>query len=91
MSDVSNVYSFGSRIPDTDQRSEFLNHLAAAYDNYVEAVGCEPDAVVAVWCGIKQPARSTWLVTRESEGGATSCLALATQVMSKACSDNGEE
>lgn len=61
----------------TEARSEFMRHVAEAFDDYVRAHSDEPEALVMVFCGLRQPARSGWLIRGESEGGGCTVVCLA--------------
>lgn len=67
----------------SEARAAFLQQAAGGFDAYVEAYGHEPDAMIHVYCGLKQTARSGWLFRGESEGGGTSLLALASATLMK--------
>jgi hypothetical protein len=76
-----NVVSLKAGPVASDAKAEFMRHMAASFEKYVEDFGCEPDALVAVYCGLKQTARAHWLIRGESEGGAASIIALAAMAM----------
>lgn len=67
----------------SDRKAHFVNHVGACFDAYVSDYGQQPDAIVLVLGGVKQNARCSWTVQGESEGAATSMLALATGVMTR--------
>jgi hypothetical protein len=60
------------------RRQAFVQAVAASFDLYVEAYGHEPDAIVYVLCGLKQPSRIAWDIHGDSMGGPTSILSIAT-------------
>ncbi len=61
-----------------------MQQAAQAYDSHVRTHGVEPDAMVNIYCGLKQPADVYWAVRGDSEGGATSVLALAQAALNRA-------
>lgn len=71
-----------------DQKDHFTNHTGAAFDSYVLAHGYEPDAVVLVMGGLKQSARVAYSVRGDSQGGATSMLALAQAAIQREMQSN---
>lgn len=81
---MSVVPLFGQPVTN-DRRAAFMAAAEASFDKYVEDCGTEPDAMVWVYGGIKQTARTGWLVSGDSEGGPTSMLALASAVLFKDC------
>jgi hypothetical protein len=64
-------------------REAFVSHVAMMFDGYVRDYGAEPDALVLVFGGLKQTARSGWLIRGASEGGTTTMTALAAAVLMK--------
>lgn len=78
-----NIVAFGKRAPDTERRAEFINHFAAAYDDYVAQLGYEPEAAFHVFTGCTQATRSGWMVKGNSEGAASPLLALAGLALSQ--------
>ena len=79
----TNVHALNGANLDSDRRRDFLNHIFHAYDTYVQLTGLEPDALVVVMGGVKQPSRVNWLMQGESRGASTSMLALAHAVIGK--------
>lgn len=64
-------------------RGDVVNHLANSYDSYTKAQGCEPDAAVVVFCGLKQSAEAYWIVRGDSSGGGSSILSLAAATITR--------
>lgn len=62
---------------ENERRAAFLQAVATSYDLYVTDHGEEPDALVYVLCGLKQPSRIAWEIQGPSMGGASSILSLA--------------
>lgn len=62
---------------ENERREAFMRAVATSYDFYVEEHGHDPDAIVYVLCGIKQPSQIAWDIQGESQGGPTSILSLA--------------
>jgi hypothetical protein len=76
---------------DGEAREAFLATVGASFDQYVENHGFEPEALVTVWCGLKLPSQSHWLIRGASEGGGASILALAQATIAREFGDdNGE-
>lgn len=61
----------------SDRRAAFLRQTAASCDSYLLKTGEVPDAMVTVFCGLRQDSHLFWAIRGESEGGASSILALA--------------
>lgn len=72
-----NVISFSGAPIDSERREAFVQAVAASFDQYLTEYGYEPDAIVYVMCGLKQPSRISWDIRGDSERGATSILAVA--------------
>lgn len=72
-----NVVSLKGASISNARREAFLQAVGASFDIYVEHHGYEPDAIVYTLCGLKQALQMAWHICGESEGGATSVLALA--------------
>jgi hypothetical protein len=72
-----NVVKLGQAAVDSPRRTLFLQTVAAAFEEFVAAYGREPDAIVYVLNGIKQPSQVGWCIEGESGEGVTSTLALA--------------
>jgi hypothetical protein len=77
----ANVVSLHGQPVENDRRRQFAESATASFDAYVESFGVEPEAMVWVFGGLKQSARSGWLVTGDSEGGPTTMVALAAAVL----------
>lgn len=60
-----------------ESRAAFVQAVAASFDLYVERHGHEPDAIVYVLCGLKQPSTIAWDIRGDSMGGPTSVLSIA--------------
>ncbi len=60
-----------------ERRALFVQAVAATFDFYVERHGYEPDALVYVICGLKQPSIVAWDIRGESKGGGGSILSQA--------------
>lgn len=80
---MSEVVAFRGVAPSTERRALLLNEFAGSFDKYVADYGVEPDAYVTVFGGLKQTARVSWLIQGETEGGATTMLALASAVITR--------
>lgn len=72
-----NVVSLKGGPIENERREAFLQAVAASFDLYVESHAQEPDAIVYVLCGVKQPSRIAWDIRGESAGGPTSILSIA--------------
>lgn len=66
---------------DSSGRAAFLAHVAESFDKYVATYGHEPDALLAVFAGIRQPAHSFWLIRGDSEGAANAMLLLGAHTL----------
>lgn len=66
-----------------DRKANFVNHAGSCFDSYVAKTGQEPDALVVVLGGLKQDAIPSWTVQGDSEGGATTMLALAAAALGR--------
>lgn len=62
---------------ENERRATFLQAVAASFDRYVSENGQEPDALVYVMCGLKQPSQIAWDIRGDSMGGPVSVLSLA--------------
>lgn len=74
---TDNVVSIHGAEISNARREAFMRAVAASFDIYVEARGEEPEALVYVLCGVKQPSQIGWDVHGESRAGVTSVLSLA--------------
>lgn len=61
----------------SDRKANFINHAGQVFDSYALRYGEQPDAMVMVLGGLRQAAETFWIVRGDSEGGATTMLALA--------------
>lgn len=71
---MSSVVSLHGQSIESDRRKQFIDAMATAFDGYVEKVGYEPEAVAWGFAGVRQPARTHWLVTGDSEGSASAVV-----------------
>lgn len=86
-----NVVSLHGADITSDRKAEFLHSVATSFDSYVETYGAEPDAVVYHLLGLKQSSELHWMISGNSQGGATSILALAsTGLMRHLCSSESD-
>jgi hypothetical protein len=74
---TDNVVSLRGEGVASARRASFLQAVAESFDLYVKDHGCEPDGLVYVMAGIRQTSQIGWHIEGESEGGATSVIALA--------------
>lgn len=74
---TADVVSLRGGEVENERRAAFVQAVAASFDLYVERNGQEPDAVVYVLCGIKQPPQIAWDIRGDSMGGPTSILSIA--------------
>lgn len=72
-----NVVSLKGGSLNQERRDQFAKAVAISFDRYVEEYGSEPDALVYVLCGIRQPSHIAWDVQGDSKGGVTSVLSIA--------------
>jgi hypothetical protein len=74
---MAEIVPLGAAPIDTDRRREFIEALAAAYDNYTDLMGEEPDAMVLLMGGAAQSFRVTHLMQGDTRGRASAFMALA--------------
>lgn len=74
---TGNVISLKGGAIENERREAFMRAVATSYDLYAESYGHDPDALVYVLCGIKQPSQIAWEIQGESQGGPLSVLAIA--------------
>lgn len=72
-----NVVSLKGAEIANERRDEFVARMAVAFDAYVKAEGYEPDAAVMILCGVRQTARTAYLIQGESQGCGSTILAFA--------------
>lgn len=83
--DAPNVVRFGSADIRSDRRAAFLVAVAQTFDRYVSEFGFEPEAIVYLMNGLKQPSLVGWDIQGESQGGPASILSLgAVHLMAEA-------
>ena len=69
------IIPLGAPIVESDRKAEFLQHLSAAFDSYVQKTGREPEACVHALGGMKEPVSIGWHMTGASCDGADAVLA----------------
>lgn len=74
---MSNVVSLKGGEVENERREAFMRAIATSYDLYVTDNGQDPDAVVYILCGLKQPSVIAWDIQGASMDGASSILSLA--------------
>ncbi len=62
---------------ENERRAAFMQAVAASFDLYVSDHGHEPEAIVYVLCGLKQPSHIAWDIQGDSQGGPMSIISIA--------------
>lgn len=75
------IHSLGAPRIDSDRKSEFLQHISASFDAYVQATGEEPQAVVHILGGVTERHSIGWHVTGSAKGCADAFLCRAEKAL----------
>jgi hypothetical protein len=71
---MADIIGLKGPIIESDAKSEFMNMVAASFDNYVSKAGKVPDSIVYVLGGLGQETSLGWHVTGDSRGYADEVL-----------------
>lgn len=78
------IATIGRPAVESVRRAQFISEIGQAFDLYVERYGEEPETLIHVMGGVRKNTSTGWLFQGDSEGGGTTCLALATMALTKA-------
>lgn len=81
---MGTITRIGRPAIDSPRRTMFIEEVARAFDLYVEKYDEEPETLTHVMGGVRKNNNAGWLFHGESEGGGTTCLALAILALTKA-------
>ena len=81
MAEISRIS--GNAIVESNVKAEFLNMVAASFDNYVAKTGKEPESIVYILGGLGQDTSLAWHMTGNARGFADEVLCVASAHLMK--------